>query len=183
MDYFIRVNQAGTYNVEFRTAAESEIGAVQLQLIGENGNATIIEDFTFPSTGGWQTWTSTNKSVVLPAGELQLRVVITAPLFNINWFEFSFLTNVKEVKFADLQLFPNPSTNLFFVKGELETAQNMQLKVANLLGQTILEKDLGKTKAFQETVDLATFPNGQYLLTIQTADGAIYTDKIVKMRE
>ncbi len=183
LDYFIRVNQAGTYNVEFRTAAESEIGAVQLLLIGENGNATIIEDFTFPSTGGWQTWTSTNKSVVLPAGELQLRVVITAPLFNINWFEFSFLTNVKEVKFADLQLFPNPTTDLFFVKGELETAQNMQLKVANLLGQTILERDLGQTTSFQETVDLTAFPNGQYLLSIQTADGAIYTDKIVKIKE
>ncbi len=183
LDYFINVAQAGTYQVDFRTAALSDIGEIELQLIDANGNATSLKNLTFPVTGGWQTWTNTTTSITLPAGQLQLRILIIAAPFNINWFEFSFLTNVKEVEFSDLQLFPNPTTDLFFVKGELETAQNMQLKVANLLGQTILERNLGQTTSFQETVDLTAFPDGHYLLSIQAADGAVYTDKIVKLRE
>jgi len=90
LDYFINVAQAGTYEVNFRTAAESEMGQVELQLIDENGNARTLENLTFPATGGWQTWASTAASVALPAGQLQLRVVIKQPLFNINWFEFTF---------------------------------------------------------------------------------------------
>ena len=182
MDYFINVAQGGTYQINFRTAALSEMGAVELQLIDANGNATALENLTFPSTGGWQSWTNTTASVTLPAGQLQMRVLITAPLFNINWFEFTFLTATEEVKFTDFQLYPNPSSDLFFVKGELAEKQDLTIQVLNLLGQPVFEKQLLLTKRFTETIDLADFPDGYYLLSIKDGNGAVYSEKIGKMR-
>ena len=99
MDYFVNVAEAGVYQVDFRTAAESEIGGVELQLIDENGNAISLENLSFPATGGWQTWATTTASVNLPAGQLQLRVLIKQPLFNINWFEFTFLSEPPAIQF------------------------------------------------------------------------------------
>jgi len=166
LDYFITVAQAGTYQVDFRTAALSEIGEVELQLIDGNGNATPLKNLTFS----------------LPAGQLQLRIRIIAAPFNINWFEFTFLTATEEIEFTDFQLFPNPSSDLFFVKGELAEKQDLIIQVLNLLGQPVFEKQLPATKLFTETIDLESFPDGYYLLSIKDGNGAVYVEKIGKLK-
>ena len=184
LDYFINVAQAGTYQVDFRTAALSEMGQIELQLIDANGNATPIKNLTFPVTGGWQTWTNTTAPVDLPAGQLQLRILILAAPFNINWFEFSFLTNTKDVlPITDFQLFPNPANEVFFMKGSLEKKQNVSLHLVNLLGQTILQKNLGLTQSIQETVNLSDVPNGSYMLVLQAESGERIAYKVLKHKE
>ena len=184
LDYFINVAQAGTYQVDFRTAALSEIGEIELQLIDANGNATPIKNLSFPVTGGWQTWTNTTASVALPAGEVQLRILILAAPFNINWFEFSFLTSTNDIlPITDFQLFPNPANEVFFVKGDLEKKQNVSLYLVNLLGQTILQKNLGLTQTIQETVNLNDVPNGSYMLVLQAESGERIAYKVLKNKE
>ena len=184
LDYFINVAKAGIYQVDFRTAALSEMGGVELQLIDANGNATTLKNLTFPATGGWQTWTNTTESVSLPAGQLQLRLLITAAPFNINWFEFSFLTSIKDIlPITDFQLFPNPVKEVFFVKGNLEEKQNISLHLVNILGQTILRKDLGIIQNIQEWVDLSEVPNGSYLVVIQAESGERVAYKVLKNKE
>ena len=184
LDYFINVAQTGTYQVDFRTAAESEMGGVELQLIEANGNATPIKNLTFPVTGGWQTWTNTITSVSLPAGQLQLRVLITAPLFNVNWFEFSFLTSTNDVlPITDVQLFPNPVQDEFLLEGVLKTEQVISLNVINLLGQVILQKDLGATKVIQEKVNLNGMLDGTYFVVLQADSGKRVAYKLLKHKK
>ncbi|MFK7984154.1 MAG: carbohydrate-binding protein [Saprospiraceae bacterium] len=184
LDYFINVAQAGIYQVDFRTAAESEMGQIELQLIDDGGNATVLDNLTFPATGGWQIWTNTTASISLPAGQLQLRIVIKEPLFNINWFEFSFLTSTNDIlAITDFQLFPNPAQAVFFVKGSLEAKQNISLHLVNILGQTVLTKDLGETQQIQETVDLSGVPNGSYMLVLESENGERIGYKILKNKE
>ncbi len=181
-DYFINVGQAGTYRVDYRTAALSEMGAVKMQLIDAGGNATDLHTVTFPSTGGWQDWTTTSTEAVLPQGEHQLRVEITAPLFNINWFEFSFLTSSEELEFANLDIHPNPNAGLFNLSGELKESQNLTIQVYNLLGQPVWTKQMDQTTILEELIDLRNVPDGSYLLTIRLEDGSIRTEMIVKMK-
>ncbi|MEL7531881.1 MAG: carbohydrate-binding protein, partial [Bacteroidota bacterium] len=180
LDYKINVGQNGTYNVEYRTAAESEMGAVQMQLIDPTGAVTILDDVTFPSTGGWQTWTSTNSELDLPAGEHQLRVVITQPLFNMNWFEFSFLTDIERPKdIVEFKLFPNPSEGLFELEASLAERQNLEIIISDLMGHQIRRKNLTEVISVQERLDLSALPKGYYLLTMRLEDGSIYTQKLL----
>lgn len=180
LDYYISVGQNGTYNVEYRTAAESETGAVQMQLVDPTGAITILDDISFPSTGGWQTWASTNSELDLPAGEHQLRVVITQPLFNMNWFEFTFLTDIERpADILEFRLFPNPSMGLFQLEASLAERQNLELIVTDLLGHRLILKELTQVSAVQERLDLRALPKGYYLLTIRLEDGAIYTEKLL----
>ncbi len=115
LDYYINVSQSGTYKVDFRTAAQSEMGAIKMQLIETNNEVTTLFDQVFPSTGGWQTWTTTSgPEVFLPSGQHQIRVTITQPLFNINWMEFSLLSStLDENEVSFLEVHPNPSADIF----------------------------------------------------------------------
>lgn len=181
LDYFVNVAQAGTYQVDFRTAALSEIGQIELQLIDDNGNATALKNLTFPSTGGWQIWTNTITSVVLPVGQLHLRILITAPLFNINWFEFSFLTNTNNIlPIADFKLFPNPTQGGVFVNGVLEKKQEISVELVNVFGQILFEERLGKVQVINQTIDMVKLPTGVYLLLLKGEQGKQITYKILK---
>ncbi|MEM6344738.1 MAG: carbohydrate-binding protein [Bacteroidota bacterium] len=180
LDYYINVGQNGTYNVAYRTAAESEMGAVQMQLIDPTGAITILDDVTFPSTGGWQTWTSTNSELDLPAGEHQLRMLITQPLFNMNWFEFTFLTEIERPEdILKFKLFPNPNDGLFELEVSLAERQNLEIIVSDLLGHQIQRKSLAEVITVQERLDLRALPKGYYLLRMRLEDGSIYTQKLL----
>ncbi|MEM7654771.1 MAG: cellulase family glycosylhydrolase, partial [Bacteroidota bacterium] len=87
LDYVVDVTEAGEYDLSFRTASQSEGGGIALQL--KEGEEWVgIHAQVFPATGDWQSWQTTRAVVDLPAGQQQLRVVITDPLFNMNWMEF-----------------------------------------------------------------------------------------------
>lgn len=182
LDYYINVAQSGIYNVAYRTAALSEVGKVNLQIIDANGNATTLHSVSFPSTGGWQTWTTTNKTASLYAGQHHIRVTITAPLFNMNWFDFTFLTDTEEPSlFENLTMYPNPGDGLFTLKGNLKESQDMEVRVIDLLGQTKLSKTLKNVSQLQEVLDLGAFPAGQYFVILRGDNGAIYREKLLKV--
>jgi len=126
LDYWVDIQEIGTYNINFRTAAQSEEGGVELQLIDVNGGATTLLNATFPSTGGWQTWTTTNKTISFSqTGEQQIRMLITDPLFNVNWMEFDFLSSTStESSITNVSIFPNPSHGIFTINADLENVNN-----------------------------------------------------------
>ena len=182
LDYYIDVDKNGIYNVEYRTAAESEMGAVRMELIDENGNATTLHDVSFPSTGGWQTWTNTSKTLVLDKGRHHLRMAITQPLFNMNWFEFTFLTSNDDInQIPDLNLYPNPGNGLFSLQGTFEDRQDVEITVTNIMGQVLLRQQKNHAIDLNETIDLKAYPNGNYFVSIRMENGAIYTKKLVKI--
>jgi len=181
LDYYVYAAQGGTFNVSYRTAALSESGEIQLQLMGVSGNFTPLHTVSFPPTGGWQTWTTTNKTASLPAGQHQIRVVITKPLFNMNWFEFSLITSTDEAnELASLMLFPNPGKDIFTLQGALTGRHNIEIEVINILGQSVFSKKLKQVEKLDETLDLSAFPGGSYFVKIQTADGSVFSRKLVK---
>ena len=181
LDYFINVAQAGIYAVNYRTAAQSATGQIHLQQIDANGNATLLHTVNFSPTGGWQTWRTTTKSVYMPAGQYQIRIAITQPQFNMNWFEFSSPNSTEErISIAGLKVFPNPGSGLFHLQGVLDSQQNIGLAVYNILGQPILARRLNGIVRLQEPLALTGHPDGHYLVVLRMEDGTQYTLQLVK---
>ncbi|MFL9845107.1 carbohydrate-binding protein [Flavobacterium rhizosphaerae] len=90
LDYLVNINEAGNYKIEYRTSGQSQTGQVTLQLIN-NDVVQDIQTVSFPPTGGWQTWVTTAAQAELPQGRYYLRILITAPGFNLNWVKFSLM--------------------------------------------------------------------------------------------
>jgi len=88
MHYTVNVATAGTYTVGFRVASGSTGGTLHL---ANSGGTNLSGTVTVPGTGGWQTWTTVNATVTLPAGQQVLTVMIDsgAGAMNINYLTFT----------------------------------------------------------------------------------------------
>ena len=89
-DYKVKVAQAGTYQVAFRVASNTEGGNVIIKKSG-----TTLGGATVSNTGGWQRWETVRTKVVLSAGNQTLRLQFSGNgyLFNINHLQFSEASN------------------------------------------------------------------------------------------
>lgn len=84
MTYTINVVTGGTYVIDYRYAAQSATGSVQLL----DNSESVLSTTTLPPTGGWQTWTTTTSSTfTLPAGIQQIKVKAATGGFNVNWIK------------------------------------------------------------------------------------------------
>jgi len=86
MDYAVNVTAAGTYTASFRVAALNRGASFQVRSASDSVLATI----TVPSTGGFQTWTTVNAVITLPAGSQTLQIYSSAAAnWNFNWMQFA----------------------------------------------------------------------------------------------
>jgi len=88
LDYLVNITQAGNYKIEYRRSGESQTGGIKLQLINET--TQDIQTVTLSPTGGWQNWQTLVTNAQMPAGRYYLRLLVTAPGFNLNWVKFSY---------------------------------------------------------------------------------------------
>lgn len=183
LDYEVEVTTDGTYKVEYRVASESA-GGVALQLIDTAGTPTILHFTNFSATGGWQNWVTYNENAYIPAGIYTMRVLITQAPFNMNWMNFSLLTNTNEAKEMEhISIFPNPSTGSINVNAAIQKTQDVQIEIYNLLGQPIYNQSVNNVSQLQENVDISEFPNGYYMLFVRLENGTFHSEKILKMSE
>src|ERR1700735_557787 len=71
-NYTVNVATAGTYTVAFRVA--SPYGLTDCLPLATSSGTTLTGSVTIPNTGGYETWTTVDASVTLPAGQQKLRV-------------------------------------------------------------------------------------------------------------
>jgi len=181
-DYYIDVAEAGSYYVDYRTAAQSESGAVKLEIMVPGGGAEFLHQLSFPSTGGWQNWTTTRNQVLLAAGQHQLRMTIMAPLFNINWLEFTYRSTGIDDSPEDydgIRIYPNPTSGVLFVEGELEGGLKGEILVFDLRGRQLLSRPLAESGSFREGIDLEGFVSGACMLMVRDQGGRILAREVV----
>ena len=91
-DYKVRINSSGTYNVTYRSAADSEWsngGQVEIGFVDTLTNKfSSIQNVILPLTNGWQDWENTSKAVDLPEGNFIMRLRVVEGPFNLNWISF-----------------------------------------------------------------------------------------------
>lgn len=184
LDYYISVANAGSYEVTYRTASQSDIGGIQLQRIDNNGNAIVLHTVDFQPTGGWQTWQNTSQSLVLPAGEHHIRMEIKKSPFNMNWFEFSAATDVEDPSMgASIRVYPNPGTGQFTLEGSLAIRQDVALRVYNGMGQVVFATSQPATLDLSLDLDLQALPDGTYHLILQSDKGLQQSRTLIKMQD
>ncbi|MEO1712845.1 MAG: carbohydrate-binding protein, partial [Bacteroidota bacterium] len=183
LDYEINVNAAANYEIGYRTAAQyASGGAIELEFIDPQGNVFFIDNPGFASTGGWQIWQTTYRTVPLPAGRYVMRVTITESPFNLNWYDFDFTTNTQEQSLEGIttRVFPNPSSGDFQLAIKQAAPQAGQLEIVNAQGSLVQQRVLPAQQKLNEGISLADYPDGMYYLIIRWADGRSYAEKLVK---
>lgn len=87
--YDVAIAEQGDHRVSFRTASETVDGKLSLELMEPSGVTHSLGEFDFASTGGWQTWATSEFDVAIPIeGAAVLRVSILEAPFNLNWMAF-----------------------------------------------------------------------------------------------
>jgi len=82
-----------------------------------------------------------------------------------------------------LNLFPNPSQGRVFLRGDLPAKEDVTVRVYNLMGEVVWQKDLEGVLEMREELDLKGLANGQYLVDVRTIEGNVWRGKVLKIGE
>jgi len=184
LDYDVNVTSAGTYEVDFRTAAEFGSGRVNLQLIDDGGDILELSSAPFTSTGGWQTWTTTSASINIPlAGRFILRVLIVQSPFNMNWMNFKMSTSAIDLSsdILSFDVYPNPSLEDITVRSVLSKKQNVELILLDLDGRVILHEYIKDATEISKMITMDNRYQGVYILQLRMEDGSMVSRRVVKL--
>lgn len=141
VDYRITVETAGTYEVDYRVAALSTSGQIELYVI-DGDQKDLLHTVTLPITGGWQSWETVSKSAVMPEGRYTIRLRVKRTEFNLNWFRFRFITDVAVEAIAPTwyglsQNYPNPFNPVTKIPFALARSGPVSLRIFNLRGEQV----------------------------------------------
>ena len=178
-EYLIYISDSGHYNLNVRTAAQSDAGKVEFELFN-NATTQSISVIDLPVTGGWQSWQTTISQVVLNAGIYTLRMKVLAAGFNLNWFEFEFVNSLstKNNTLGTLAIYPNPIAKNFQIKlSNLHTIKD--LKIIDINGR-LMKKLKVNLKRPDSAYNLSNLKAGIYFLILET-DKRCFQKKIIKI--
>lgn len=84
LEYDLNVPASGSYKFEFRVASKSNNSKMDFYQ-----GSTKLSNINKASTGGWQNWTTTSKTVNLSSGNSTLKLLATGGGWNINWIKIT----------------------------------------------------------------------------------------------
>jgi hypothetical protein len=174
-EYKLRIIEAKDYEVNFRVASQSSQGRVKLLLVTQEGE-TELGNYTFPSTGGWQTWTTSTHKITLPAGDHRLKLVVNSGNFNLNWFSFrDVILAADDFTQASSQIYPNPTQGIIYIND----SSYKQFVLSDLLG-----RQLQFGKVVNNMVEISSkIGAGNYILTLVNLSGSVkHSQKVVLER-
>ena len=177
--YTVTVDEAGTYDVEFRVASAGSGGQLNVSVGGEALGAVTV-----PGTGGWQTWQSVwLRGVDLPAGEHELRLVVRTGGFNLNALRFVAASGTAgergALEGAVFEASPNPTSGAATLRLRLAEPADVAVVVFDALGRRVGETPARPMAAGDQTlnVDLPVAP-GLYVLEVSVGDGGPVTRRV-----
>ncbi|NIA00308.1 family 16 glycosylhydrolase [Massilia sp. CCM 8734] len=77
---------SGAYTFAYRVAAPSAGGVISTDL---NGGTIPLGSTSVPATGGWQNWTTVQRTININAGTYNLGTFISSAGFNLNWISIA----------------------------------------------------------------------------------------------
>jgi hypothetical protein len=178
-DYYVKINQTGTYQFSYRIAALAGNGKFRIQLYN-NDTMTLHGTFSVPATGGWQTWQTINSVMALPEGYYKLRVYIVSKEFNMNWFRVGNLINsIDSQDNNGLLIFPNPASDRLIISTDGLT-QNFGIEIFNIFGQRVYSTEARQTESIK--LNVSDWPSGPYIVRVTTGNHTGNSTIIVKSR-
>ena len=100
--------------------------------------------------------------------------------YNSNWTPFIFWTQPASIRvdggtaIANLDVYPNPSRDIFNVSFTSEEVQNLEIRVINVVGEVVYTEDLEQfVGEYTKAVSLEEYTKGIYFLEITTNTGVV----------
>lgn len=179
-EYFVKIDQSGTYEFSYRIAAVAANGKFRIQCYDDNNQMTTHGVFNVPATGGWQSWQTVNTEISLPAGYYKLRLYIVSKEFNMNWFKVgSLIYGLEDMERKGLYIYPNPASDKLIIKSE-QLAEKLGIEVFNMMGQSMYADEKSQLSYFE--VDVANWPEGVYLVRIAAGANQLFEKIIISGR-
>lgn len=173
LQYTVDVTESGFFNATFRVAAMAAGGSFKLQLNGVD----ITQNIAVPETGDWQKWTdvSVESLNLVRIDNAKLRLVVTAPGFNLNRFSVSsVVTGIGAVGQKYFHLYPAITMGNF----KLQAKENIRnISVYHITGMKVLSEDNPGT----EFIFGESFSPGSYIAVIQFSDGITIKRRMQKL--
>ncbi|MEQ8474248.1 MAG: carbohydrate-binding protein [Marinoscillum sp.] len=174
LDYDVTVKTSGEYMVEVRVACNNNAGRLRFQQFDSDMTVINSVEVEVPITGGWQTWETVSAKMNLDQRRGVLRMIIDDPEFNVNWFSFTKISTVLEVKDLDESIiYPNPSRDFIQIKLP-NSNEKGSLMIRTMEGKTVKSTDF----THLEKVDVGHLPYGLYLIEVKT-DGRTIQQKLL----
>ena len=81
----------------------------------------------------------------------------------------------------NLDVYPNPSRDIFNVTFTSEDAQDLEVRIINVVGEVVYTEDLQQfVGEYTKKIDLATYAKGIYFLEINKGSGIISKKLILR---
>ena len=122
--------------------------------------------YTNPSTGQ-----RTLMSVAPQDYAINLFGTDAIPVVRLNVVPFRVNTNDILSDANKMEIYPNPTQNFITLDFDLEKSTDVIVRIVNINGQTVLDKQYGVTKKERTELNVSHLSNGTYLMQILTADG------------
>jgi hypothetical protein len=78
-----------------------------------------------------------------------------------------------------LNLFPNPSSDIIYIKSTKINSEKAQIQIYDIWGQLIWNKQNVRISAENNSIDISNFQNGIYLITVKSESGN-FSSKFIK---
>ena len=98
----------------------------------------------------------------------------------LSWTSFIYWTQPGSIRveggtsIANLDVYPNPSRDVFNVTFTSEDVQNLEVRVLNVVGEVVYTENLEQfVGEYTKAIDLATYTKGVYFLEITTNTGVV----------
>ncbi len=150
-------------------------------------SATIDEgeSITFTANGG-TTWTWYEGTIAIGTNQSITLTPDTTTTYTVNIIDangcsktIDITVTVDEtsgIQDADLsrliKIYPNPSKGVFNLSIALEKAQDLNIKVFDLIGNLVIERNYSNTTGANYTVDLSSKDSGSYMIRISGKNGS-----------
>ena len=90
------------------------------------------------------------------------------------WSQPSFIKLEGVTSITNLDVYPNPSRDVFNISFASEEVQDLQLRVLNVIGEEVVVEDLQQfVGQYKKQINLKDYSKGIYLLKIETSEGVI----------
>ena len=104
-----------------------------------------------------------------------------------SWTSLVFWTQPTSIRLeggmtiANLDVYPNPSRDVFNVAFTSEDVQNLEVRVLNIVGEVVYTENLQQfVGEYTKSIDLATYTKGVYFLEITTNNGVVNKKLIIQ---
>lgn len=181
MTYILDISYTGSYKIDYRVASLIAQGELHMRIDGADSVYSLIRP---QPTGGWQNWTTLSDTAYFEQGVYEMTLFALFGGFNLNYLEFTFLTedNIAPIHYPT----SIPSTSVDQISHNIIRVQNPvtdnTIRVYGLEADVLYSVSLYSAQGvFVDEFEVSTHtnsipvnvPRGTYICVIEDARSVV----------